>query len=194
MNCNAVDQRGLTPLLVAAVQGHVDVLDVLFHCGAVDLFACRAFCNDLLALVRRAYARAEETDRPKFRACLRLITKALSLLLCCVVSLRRLTVWLFETSACSFSAAACTGLLVPERSVLGSGPNGEAFHASSGGRWSDAMDCSQEFPASSHCKSNNLSVRALSSIGWDDCRTQVRRRFSVHRGIGTLIRPAAARK
>lgn len=81
VNCNAMDRRGCTPLLVAAMEGHAEVLEVLLHCGAVDLFACkgRRSGNDVLALVRKAYNKANDSSRPKFRDCLKLIATVLNL-------------------------------------------------------------------------------------------------------------------
>lgn len=130
VNCNAIDQRGCTPLLVAAIEGHVEVLDVLLHCGAVDLFACkgRRSGNDVLTLARKAYAKAGESRRPKYRECLELITTVLHW--CCTVctlTLERTNpgLLLVPSSACWCATDPCTSSLVLEGVTLGSGQLGE---------------------------------------------------------------------
>lgn len=75
VDCNVADPHGCTPLLVAAMEGFVQVLDVLLHCGAVNVFAHELQTHkDILTLARIAYNQAATQHQPRFKACFDLIT------------------------------------------------------------------------------------------------------------------------
>lgn len=79
VDCNVADPHGYTPLLMAAMDGSVQVLDVLLHCGAVNIFARELQTHkDLLTLARMAYNQAAAQHQPRFKACLELITKVMN--------------------------------------------------------------------------------------------------------------------
>lgn len=76
VDCNVVDARGYTPLHLAAILGYAQVLQALLACERIDVFA-RHKNNGLnvLQLARRAYLKANASDRPRFKESMTLVEK-----------------------------------------------------------------------------------------------------------------------
>lgn len=74
VDCNVVDARGHTPLLVAAADGRTRVVNLLLRFDRVDLF-CRHEKSglDVIEVARKALKRATATDRLRVKECLELV-------------------------------------------------------------------------------------------------------------------------
>lgn len=80
VNCNAIVPSECTPLLTAAINGYVEVLEVLLYCGGVNIFALDSRSRkDVMELARKACSKAATRDQSRFKACLDIIAKVLSL-------------------------------------------------------------------------------------------------------------------